>query len=364
MPKILIAGASGVVGNGAMEHFAAREGWDVVGVSRRPPISDAPNARHIQVDLTDAAACADAFGEMADVTHVYYAALNERDGDMMGGWRDIEQIDRNARMLTNLFDPLIAVARDFRHITLIHGGKAYGMHVPGLKLPVPLREDQPRHPGENFYYRQEDYIKAKQAGQPWSWTILRASTIVGPAIGANMNSFLNLVVFAVLRREAGLKLPVPLPRSSMTEMTDTRLIADAAAWAADAPAAQGQIFNIHNGDLFAIHDAYPIVARALGMEMEAPSHFNLGVETDRLAPLWPDIVKRHGLRSPANVDALLGNSKEIASVWSASVAPGDEMKWGLTSATKLRLAGYPGCVDTIEMLYRYIDRFRALRIIP
>jgi len=364
MPKILIAGASGVVGNGAMEYFSAREGWDVVGVSRRPPICEAPNAEHIQVDLTDADASNAVFSRMADVTHVYYAALNERDGDMFAGWRDPEQIDRNARMLTNLFDPLIAIAGNFQHITLVHGGKAYGMHIPGLQLPVPLREDQPRHPGENFYYRQEDYITAKQAGQRWSWTILRASTIVGPAIGANMNSFLNLVVFAVLRREAGLKLPVPLPRSSMTEMTDTRLIADAAAWAADAPAAHGQIFNIHNGDLFAIHDAYPIVAKALGMELEAPSHFSLGAEIDRLAPLWPDIVRRHGLRGPANVDELLGNSKEIAGVWSASVAPGNEMKWGLTSATKLRLAGYPGCVDTIEMLYRYIDRFRSLRIIP
>lgn len=39
MPKktMLVAGASGLVGFAALKHFAQREDWDVIGVSRRIP---------------------------------------------------------------------------------------------------------------------------------------------------------------------------------------------------------------------------------------------------------------------------------------------------------------------------------------
>ena len=33
---VLIAGASGVIGAAAIEHFAQLPGWKVIGVSRRP----------------------------------------------------------------------------------------------------------------------------------------------------------------------------------------------------------------------------------------------------------------------------------------------------------------------------------------
>ena len=36
MPTVLVAGASGLVGEAALEAFA-RKGWDVIAVSRRPP---------------------------------------------------------------------------------------------------------------------------------------------------------------------------------------------------------------------------------------------------------------------------------------------------------------------------------------
>lgn len=361
MPKVLIAGASGVCGNAAMDYFAGR-GWDVIGTSRRPTLSDA-RAQYVQADLSDAAGCGEIFGKMHDVTHVYYAALNEKDEDLRGGWSDPQQIAKNFAMLTNLFEPLIAAAKDFQHITLVHGGKAYGAHL-GIKLPVPVREEQPRHPGDNFYHRQEDYIRAKQKGQNWSWTILRASTVVGPAIGANMNTLLNLLVLAALRCEAGEPLPMPEPRSPLTEMTDARLIAEAAEWAGEADAAHEEIFNIHNGDLFALHDVYPIVAADMGLELAAPGRFRMSAEIARLAHLWPGMVQRYNLRGPADLGQLLGNSVQLADVWSTSVQSGEEWNWSLTSATKLRLAGFPNCVDTHEMLHRYIREFKERRIIP
>src|SRR5579871_2524838 len=93
--KLLIAGASGLVGGSAVTRFAHRHDWDVIGVSRRKPWIPLGNAKHISVDLLDRAACADVFGKMSDVTYVVFAALNERDDDMFAGWSDPDQIAKN-----------------------------------------------------------------------------------------------------------------------------------------------------------------------------------------------------------------------------------------------------------------------------
>src|SRR3974390_1396118 len=93
---VLVAGASGLVGYAAMQHFSADPACNVIAVSRRRP--DATfGARFITADLTDTGACADIFGGLREVTHVVYAALYERP-DLVGGWCDPEQIAVNDRM--------------------------------------------------------------------------------------------------------------------------------------------------------------------------------------------------------------------------------------------------------------------------
>ena len=54
--KVVVAGATGLVGNAALRHFGA-SACDVVALSRRQP-HDLHGARHVQADLTDAAQCA------------------------------------------------------------------------------------------------------------------------------------------------------------------------------------------------------------------------------------------------------------------------------------------------------------------
>ena len=82
---------------------------------------------------------------------------------------------------------------------LVHGMKAYGSHIWDRVMPIPFVESLPRVPHENFYYHQEDYCRAKQAGHSWGWTIFRPAMIAGDAIGSNMNSYLVLGVFAAAR---------------------------------------------------------------------------------------------------------------------------------------------------------------------
>src|SRR5262245_18275286 len=151
---VLVIGASGLVGYAAMKHFSADPEWDVIAVSRRRP-DETFGARFIAADLTDERACNDVFGKLKDVTHVIYAALYERP-DLIGGWRDPEQIAINDRMLSNLIEPLESTARGLLHVSLLQGTKAYGSHVRPMK--VPAREGRSEMREEpNFYWNQENY---------------------------------------------------------------------------------------------------------------------------------------------------------------------------------------------------------------
>ena len=88
---ILVAGASGVIGQAAVEHFAALPGWRAVGVSRRAPDRAPANYEHIALDLTEAAACRATAERFGAVTHVVYAALFEKPG-LVPGWFEQDQM--------------------------------------------------------------------------------------------------------------------------------------------------------------------------------------------------------------------------------------------------------------------------------
>ena len=362
--KILIVGASGLVGTAAVKLFAGLPDCDVVAVSRRAPFVPLGKARHIPVDLLNATQCREVFGAMGDVTHVAYTAVNEQEGNMVAGWQDPVQAGKNLAMLTNIFDPLIAVAKGFRHISLVHGLKAYGSHIWDRVMPIPFKESQPRVPHENFYYHQEDYVSAKQAGHDWSWTILRPAMIAGDAVGSNMNSYLVLGVFAALRKEAGLPLPQPTGASMVTDVADADLIAQGLEWAAEAPTACNEAFNLTNSDVFSLHDAFPIVADSLKMELGAPEDFQIIAELEKLLHLWPGMVRKYSLRAPENLKELFGESLEVGGAWTAPIAATDVVRYGLASTIKIRQAGFHHCIDTADMIRKYMRRYQELGVIP
>src|SRR5882762_6846534 len=99
--KVLVAGATGLVGYAAMKHFGSQTDCEVVALSRRQP-DETFGARWRALDLADKAACQALAPEFAGVTHLVYAALHERPG-LVAGWREDEQIRINEAMLANLF---------------------------------------------------------------------------------------------------------------------------------------------------------------------------------------------------------------------------------------------------------------------
>jgi nucleoside-diphosphate-sugar epimerase len=357
--KILIAGASGLVGLGAVRHFARLNDWQVVAISRRAPLSIG-RAGFVSVDLRDERRCRDVFGEMSDVTHLVYAALFEKPA-LIQGWSDRDQMETNLTMLRNLFEPLEAAAGNLRHVSLLQGTKAYGVHLGPMAIPA--RERNPRHRHENFYWLQEDYLRAKQSGKRWSWTILRPQLVVGEALGGNLNIIPPIGVYAALRKEAGLPLAYPGGPSFIFEAVDTDLLARSFEWAASTPACANDIFNITNGDVFIWEEVWPIIADALGMQTGSPEPLNLQREMPKHGAEWTAIVRKYGLRSPADMNAFVGESFEFADFCFAYGADRPPRP-ALVSTIKARQAGFHDCIDTEDMFRKWFRHYQNERLLP
>src|ERR1700741_5081999 len=139
--KVLITGASGLLGLAAIERFLDA-GWDVIGVSRRKP--ELPSGRKIDflsVDLRDQEAARAAFVPLTDITHIAYTALHEKP-ELVAGWSSKDQIETNNAMLRNVVQPILGGANDFQHISILQGTKVYGVHLHPIAIPA--RERAPR----------------------------------------------------------------------------------------------------------------------------------------------------------------------------------------------------------------------------
>jgi nucleoside-diphosphate-sugar epimerase len=354
---LLIAGATGIVGNAAAEHFAALPGWQVVTLARR-----APPARqgflHLTADLTDASACRAALARAPGITHVLYAALYEKP-DLLAGWVDAEQIETNRAMLRNLLDALDAQGAALRHVALLQGTKAYGSHV--RRVPVPAKERWPRLDAPIFYWPQEDLLRERQAQAGWTFTILRPQIILGHAIGSPMNIVAAIGVYAAIRRELGRPLAFPGGGRYVNACSDSRLIAWAVQWAGASPAAANQTFNVVNGDVLTWHDIWGSIAAHLGLEAAEPAPLKLADAMPQHEDLWSRIVQRHGLQ-PFTLAQLVGSSWQFAD---RNFAVGqDDPPDRVMSPVKLRQAGFPGCQDTEEAIRYWLGRMRQERLIP
>jgi hypothetical protein len=111
---------------------------------------------------------------------------------------------------------------------LYQGGKAYGADLGPFKTPA--REDDPRLMGPNFYYDQEDFLKERQSGRPWHYTVLRPEAVSGFAVGNPMNLIMVIGVYAAISKELGLPLRFPGPEAAyraLYQMTSAHILAKA-----------------------------------------------------------------------------------------------------------------------------------------
>lgn len=357
--KVLIAGASGVVGVAAAEAFL-KEGWEVVALSRRAPEVQVPGkVEHLPVDLRDAAASAAALGALKGVTHVVYTALFEKPG-LISGWQERDQMETNLAMLRNCLSPLLANGGSLKHVSLLQGTKAYGIHLH--PMPIPARERAPRDDHANFYWLQEDWLKAEAQRHGFEFSIFRPQLIIGAAYGVAMNLAPVIGAYAAVCRELGEPFGFPGGVSYVWEAVDARLLANVFVWATRTPAASGQHFNVTNGDVFEWRNLWPAMAETLGVETGPDQPRQLATWLPAHAAQWDAVVKRQGLRPVAMAD-LLGESHHYADfcfAYGASEPPPP----AFVSAIKLRQAGFTEVCDTEDMFCYWLRNFIDRGILP
>ncbi|MBX9651451.1 MAG: SDR family oxidoreductase [Xanthobacteraceae bacterium] len=357
--KIVVAGATGLVGNAALRHFGTVGGCDVVALARRKP-RELYGARHVAVDLTDPAQCLRAATQMQGATHLVYAALYEAPS-LVDGWRDPNQIRTNDLMLRNLMAALEPVAPRLRHVALLQGTKAYGVHV--RPLAVPAREGRSEmYEQPNFYWAQENFLRELQQAKGWHWSILRPVLIVGLAMGGAMDLIPPLGVYAAMLREQGRPLDYPGGAARVSQAVDVDLLARAIAWSGEATAAHNEAFNVTNGDVFTWENVWPAIADALGMKPGDAVPLSLTQEYPKWIAPWDELRRKHGLISPGLED-FVGLSFQYADY---SMRHGQTRSGppSIVSTVKINQAGFTEMMDTEAMFRKWFAQARSNRLLP
>jgi nucleoside-diphosphate-sugar epimerase len=272
-------------------------------------------------------------------------------------------MDTNLTMFRNLMDPLQATATGLSHVVLLQGTKAYGAHVAPMRIPG--RERDPRHQHANFYWLQEDELRARQpaAGNRWSWSIMRPQIIFGEALGSNMNAIPAIGVYAALLKEQGEPLHWPGGAAMVSEAVDADLLGRAIKWASTSPAGRNETFNVTNGDVFCIKHLWPAIADAFGMDVGEDRPFSLSADLPGRNAEWTAIVDKYGLAAPTDLADFVGQSFIYADVI-LGVGMEGPLPPAFVSTVKIRQAGFNECVDTEDMFRKWITRFQTERLLP
>ena len=350
--KAVVVGALGVIGRYVVERLLAEPDWTIVGLSRRAAPSSG-RYRHIGVDLVDERDAAAKLAELADATHIFYAAFQPASGAAAGYASNIAP---NRDMLVNAVTAIAGASRALARVVLVTGTKYYGSHLGPFKTPA--RESDPRHMPPDFYFDQIDWLTAFQRGKSWDWVELRPHSLCGFSPGTPMSLAPAIAVYAAVSRELGLPLRFPGKPgayASLYQVTESAHFAKAALWAATEPRCGLEAFNVNNGDYFRWKNLWPRIAQVFEMPAGDPQTISLTQHMADKGPLWRSMTEKYGLKSFDYAD--------LAAWPFADYVFGCD--WDVMSdTTKSRRFGFHDVVDSEEMFVRLLTRFRTERIVP
>jgi nucleoside-diphosphate-sugar epimerase len=211
----------------------------------------------------------------------------------------------------------------------------------------------------NFYWEQEDYLKARQSGQKWTWTVLRPALVIGMAVGGAMNIIAAIGVYAAILKARGEPLHYPGKGSAMLEATDTGIIAQCCEWVLKTPSAQNQCFNLTNGEFLSIKEEWPLIASSLGMAVGEEKPLSFRDDLPKLAPEWDQVREKYHLKSP-KLEWFLGQSTQFAE-FVFGRAPSTP---SCMSTIKVRQAGFAGLLYSDEMLKKWFTMYQDEGLLP
>ncbi len=174
--------------------------------------------------------------------------------------------------LNNLLEGLAGASIIPRRILLQLGAKYYGVHLGPTLLPQDERNPrvllQP-----NFYYDQEDLLKAFCKRYGCGWNTTRPSYILGAVPDAAMNLAFPLVVYACVQKHLGR----PLSTLAILVSWETPLVLSSAMmnsylseWAVLTEEARDESFNATDDSPFTWSAFWPHYADYFGLHWEGP----------------------------------------------------------------------------------------------
>lgn len=344
----LVVGAHGVIGGNLVRHLKSIGGWTIHGLSRRGGGSN-DGVHHIAVDLLDHDDTLSTLRTLHDVTHIFYAAYQDRPS-----WAEL--VDPNMRMLENVIDAIEPVAKNLRHVSLMQGYKVYGAHLGPFRTPA--REDSAGFLSSEFNTEQQRFVETRSARAEWTWTAMRPSVVCGFGLGNPMNLATVLAVYASMSREMNVPLRFPGKPgaySSLLEMTDAGILAEATVWAATTNACANNAFNISNGDLFRWETMWPSIARDFDLEVADPLRMPLVETMADKEPLWDTMIEKYDLVPTPYSDVAPWAFGDFVFGWDYDF---------FSDGSKARRFGFHRYVETEKMFADIFSDLRRRRIIP
>jgi len=349
----LVVGATGIAGQ-TLGRQLVDAGWQTYGLSRSPR-NAVDGVIPVAADLLEPDSLREALADVKPEL-VFITAWMKKDSEE-------ENIAVNSATVRNVL-AATGAGGSVRHAALLTGLKHYlgpfDNYATGEMPDTPFHESEPRLDSPNFYYAQEDELFAAAAEHHFSWSVHRAHTVLGYAVGNAMNMALTLGVYAEICRETGAPFIFPGSETQwngLTDLTDADLLGEQMLWAATHPGGANEAFNITNGDVFRWRWLWPQIADMFGVKPEGfrDEPRPLADRMEEAAQVWRTIAERNGLVEP--------DVTRLASWWHTDGDLGRNIEC-LTDMNKSRLAGFLGFRSTPDSFADKINRYRQSNILP
>ncbi|KAL9996082.1 putative (S)-8-oxocitronellyl enol synthase [Helianthus debilis subsp. tardiflorus] len=366
-PVALIVGVTGMVGVALTEALnkptALGGPWTVYGVSRQPLPTWFPSSllnKHMILDTLNQQQTHEILSPLSSqITHVFWLALQVNESEQVN-------ISLNSTMLSNVLNALTSSPTSkLSHVTLQTGTKQYLGPVfdPILSTQLvprdpPFIEDYPRLPFPNFYYALEDILASYSNSLTYS--VHRASLIIGASTRSFYNLLLTLAVYALVRKHQNYPFRYVGNKYSWEhfwDASDARVLAEQQIWASVTNKANNEAFNCTNGDVFTWKMIWRVLCDAFDIEFvpfDEKEEFDLVEFMKDKGEVWDRIVEENGLYKTKMEEIAYFNGIKLLQLEFQHVC----------SVNKSREFGFHGYANTLKSIPEWVQKLKQMKILP